>query len=292
MLTSYAGWPEIMNKETKEVLKEYGRGTIGGLIFSLPLLYTMEMWWRGFTAGPIYLMSFTVATYLLLLGYNTYAGMKRDTSFKGVMWDSVEELGLAVLISFLFLSIIGKLSLDMSVNEVLGKVIVESMMVAIGISVGTSQLGQSKEKDEDDEKGMKKKQEKKQNQFVKSLVLSVCGAVLVSFSVAPTEEILKIAVEVTSFHLLSMILISLGLMTAVLYFVSFKNSTTDDTSTFEMALHVVVEYLIALTISYGALYFFGRVTGYGFEIILAQVIVLGVPAALGASAGKLLIGNN
>lgn len=281
-----------MNTETKEVLKEYGRGIIGGLIFSLPLLYTMEMWWRGFTAGPIYLLSFTAATYLLLLGYNTYAGMKRDTSFKGVMWDSVEELGLAVITSFLFLGIIGKISLGMSLNEVLGKVIVESMMVAIGISVGTSQLGQSKKKEGGDNGGMKSESKKKQNELVKSLVLTICGAVLISSTVAPTAEILKIAVEITSFHLILMILLSLSIMAAVLYFVSFRGSVTEKKSPFEMALHVIIEYLVALIICFGLLYFFGRVTGYSFQVVLAEMIVLGVPAALGASAGKLLIGNN
>ena len=279
-----------MEKETKKSLKEYGRGIIGGLIFSLPLLYTMEMWWRGFTAGPIYLMGFTAATYLLLLGYNTYAGMRRDASFKGVMWDSVEELGLAVFLSFLFLGIIGKISIGMSVNEVLGKVIVESMMVAIGISIGTSQLGQKK--DQGSNSSSSSGQKKKQNELIKSLVLSVCGAVLVASSVAPTQEILKIAVEVSSVHLIFMVILSLILMTAVLYYVSFKGAVTDSKSGYEMALHVVLEYILALLVCFGLLYFFGRVSGYSFYVVLAQVIVLGVPAALGGSAGKLLIGNN
>ncbi|HEX4668040.1 MAG TPA: DUF2391 family protein, partial [Chthoniobacterales bacterium] len=29
-------------------LREYARGIAGGLMFSLPLLYTMEVWWTGF----------------------------------------------------------------------------------------------------------------------------------------------------------------------------------------------------------------------------------------------------
>ncbi len=38
-------------------LQEYSRGLIGGLLFGLPLLYTMEVWWTGFLAGPLRLGS-------------------------------------------------------------------------------------------------------------------------------------------------------------------------------------------------------------------------------------------
>ena len=31
-----------------ESLNEYGRRIAGGLMFSLPLIYTMEIWWVGF----------------------------------------------------------------------------------------------------------------------------------------------------------------------------------------------------------------------------------------------------
>src|SRR5690348_9303056 len=33
-------------------LQEYGRGIAGGILFSLPLLYTMEVWWAGFSVHP------------------------------------------------------------------------------------------------------------------------------------------------------------------------------------------------------------------------------------------------
>ena len=34
-------------------LRTYARGVVGGLLFSLPLLYTMEVWWAGFTMDPV-----------------------------------------------------------------------------------------------------------------------------------------------------------------------------------------------------------------------------------------------
>jgi len=37
----------------KKSIQEYARGIAGGMMFSLPLLYTMEMWWSGFILHPL-----------------------------------------------------------------------------------------------------------------------------------------------------------------------------------------------------------------------------------------------
>lgn len=88
----------MKKRSTKESLQEYARGAAGGLAFSLPLLYTMEVWWAGFTSHPWRLCLYVAATFLLLLGYNTYAGLRRDASFAEVAIDSVEELGLGIVV--------------------------------------------------------------------------------------------------------------------------------------------------------------------------------------------------
>lgn len=75
----------MLTKEEIITLKEYGRGTIGGLLFSLPLLYTMELWWIGITASDEKLLSFVVFTFVMLLGHNKYAGMRPDSSFAEIL---------------------------------------------------------------------------------------------------------------------------------------------------------------------------------------------------------------
>ena len=64
----------------RTTLKEYARGIVGGLLFSLPLIYTEEMWWRGFTAAPYNLIIYIVVTFLLLLGFNKYSGTRKGGS--------------------------------------------------------------------------------------------------------------------------------------------------------------------------------------------------------------------
>ena len=65
-------------RPVSESLQEYARGLAGGLLVSLPLLYTMEVWWAGFTSHPWRLAAYVAATFVLLLGYNYFVGLRRD----------------------------------------------------------------------------------------------------------------------------------------------------------------------------------------------------------------------
>lgn len=285
-----------MPESNRKTLKEYGRGIIGGLLFSLPLIYTMEVWWNGFIAPPEYLLSCIGATYLLLLGYNRYAGMKEGSSFFEICWDSVEEIGLAFFVSFLFLLLISRIDFGMSLNEIAGKVIVESMIVAIGISVGTAQLGGNGEDSESKGEGEQSNSEpgdegtaKKDSSFKKRLILAICGSVLIASSVAPTEEIIMIAVSSNSIQLLLMVLVSLLITGITLYFSDFKGASKTRPGNVSLFFELAANYIIALLVGFAFLWFFGRVQDNGLYIVVAQIIVLGIPGTIGASAGRLLI---
>src|SRR3712207_287407 len=119
-------------RSTSESLREYARGIAGGLLFSLPLLYTMEVWWAGFTTHPWRLALYVAATFALLLGYNYFLGLRHDSCFEEVVIDSVEEMGLGLLVAFLFLWLLGRVGLDMPAGEVIGKTVSEGMTVAVG----------------------------------------------------------------------------------------------------------------------------------------------------------------
>lgn len=280
---------------------EYGRGIAGGLIFSLPLIYTNEMWQTGYIAKPLSLVFYILVTFVLLLGYNSYSGTRREGTFTDLCHESVEEIGLAFLTSFVFLLLISQINFGMSLMEILGKVVIESMVVAIGISVGTAELGQGNGEDKEDEEERKRngdsskpaaennEKEAEDNGLISMLVLSVCGAVLFASSVAPTEEILIIAINSTPFHLIFMLVIALLLSIVITYFSDFIGSRKDETGFYDMILHTLTGFIAAIFSSFVLLWFFGRIEGNGHEIIIAQVIILTIPGIIGASAGRLLI---
>ena len=286
---------ESLSRPVSQSLKEYARGIAGGLLFSFPLLYTMEVWWAGFIASPTQLMLLLGVTYLLLLGYNRYAGMRPDASWRVVFVDSVEEMGIGLVLSFGVLLMLNRISLDgMSIEEVMGKVVIEGMAVSIGVSVGTAQLGVSEDDEQENNAGGQQgndKHGKRETGKVATAVLALCGAILVGGNVAPTEEILKIALEAEPVHLLLMALVSLLLGMLVVSFSDFKG--TNPKMSRYMAYNIIydtcISYLIALVASAFTLWFFGRFDNMSLWNIFAQCITLGVISSLGASAGRLLI---
>jgi len=228
------------------------------------------------------------ATFALLLGYNYYLGLRRDASFSEVAIDSVEEMGLGILVAFLVLWLLGRVDLGETAAEVVGKTTVEAMTVAVGVSVGTSQLGAEGEDDED--KGMAG-DDGDGPTFGGQLVIALCGAVLFAANVAPTEEVVMIAVEVSAWRVLGLAGLSLALGALVLYFSEFSGSRrfVRFDARHDVLVGTVVTYAVALVASAAILAFFGRFDGHGPATCLAQTVVLGVAATLGASAGRLLL---
>ena len=272
---------------TSDSLREYGRGLAGGLLFSLPLLYTMEVWWAGFIAGPVRLLVLLGATFLLLLAYNRFAGMRLDTSWAEVAIDSVEELGLGLVTAAGLLYLIGRIGPGIPLSEALGKVVVETTMVAIGFSVGTAQLGMGSEDDE----GKEGEEPSELWRLVGQIAVTLCGAVLFAANIAPTEEVVLLGVEAPPLRLLGIALLSLALGSLVLHFVEFKGSGGEGQTggKFDIVVGSVISYAIAIVASAALLWFFGRFDGVALEIAVRQITVLALPASIGASAGRLLL---
>lgn len=283
-------------------LQEYGRGLAGGLIFSLPLLYTMEVWSTGFTVPTWAMLACLGVTFILLLGYNRYAGLRHDAGFGEVVIDSVEEMGLGLLMSAGILFFLDRISLDLPFHEILGRIVLEAMTVAIGVSVGTAQLGGGEDEDEgygeeqpnrsENDRGSEgRKQPSDLSSLAGELILAFCGAVLFAANVAPTEEILLIAVEASVWKLLIVVLVSLGIATLILFYIEFISTKRPAPDGYHWTVfrHLTATYAIALLAAALMLWFFQRFDGMAWNVSLAQVVVLAFPAALGASAGRLLI---
>lgn len=289
----------MANKKIRPVrksLQEYARGIAGGLLFSFPLLYTMEVWWAGFIASPAQLLIMVVVTYLLLLGYNRYAGMRPGVSWRSVFIDSVEEMGLGIVLAFGVLFVLNRIQFGgMSIDEIMGKIIVEAMAVSIGVSIGTAQLGTSDEESEEENQVQAEAKESGWRTGLRSkgslVVLALCGSIIVGGNVAPTEEVVVLAIGARPVHILLMAVLSLAMSMVVVYFSDFKGTGHHQQKNlaFAITLDTCLSYLTALVASAFLLWFFGRFEGVNFEVAFAQCIVLGVLASLGASAGRMLI---
>ena len=278
-----------------ESLQEYARGVAGGLLFSLPLLYTMEVWWAGFISHPWRLAVYVLATFVLLLGYNQFAGLRHDNSFGEVVIDSVEEMGIGLVVAAVVLWLLGRVTFGMSATEAVGQIVVEAMTVAIGVSVGTAQFGAA-----DDDVGADDNSAGAgagggaaggARHFGGQVVVSLCGAVLFASNLAPTEEIVQIAIEISAWRLLGLALLSLALAALILYYSEFAGAGRHVRFDrhHDVLVGTVVTYAVALSASALILWFFGRFDGCSLAVAAGQTVVLGVAATLGSSAGRLLL---
>ncbi|HEX2218134.1 MAG TPA: DUF2391 family protein [Gemmatimonadales bacterium] len=267
--------------------REYGRGVAGGLLFSLPLLYTMEVWHAGFTMPPHRQLIYVLAALVLLLGYNRFAGLHPDSTWVEVGIDSIEEMGIGLLLSAVVLLLLGRITAEQDVGEVLGRIVVEAVTVAIGVSVGTAQLGGGGE-GEGREPGMG---ERGRASFGGQLTLSACGAVLFAANIAPTEEIVQIGVELSGLQLAGLGIATMAVAALILYFSDFYGARrwARAEGTVGMLRGVVITYALGLVASAGILWLFGRFDGMGPAVIAGQTVALGVASTIGASAGRLLI---
>jgi len=286
-------------------VREYARGVAGGLLFSLPLLYTMEMWEMGLVAEPTRLLVGLGVGFLLLLGYNRYAGLRCDASFTEVVIDSIEELGLGLVLAAAILWLLGSIDGDTRMPEIVGKVVIEGLVVAIGVSVGTAQLGgespgvvgDGNDNDDDKNKYVERRPMSLSETlhgpswFAAQLTLATCGAVLIAANVAPTEEIQDIARGISEVQQIGLTVLTLAIGALVLYSSDFRGSR--DHVLFDgradVALGILTTYLVSMFAAAALLWFFGRFDDNGLAFCLAETIVLGLPTAIGASAGRLLL---
>jgi putative integral membrane protein (TIGR02587 family) len=167
--------------------------------------------------------------------------------------------------------------------EIIGQVVLEGLFVAIGVSVGTAQLGANGAGD--------RRPAGRHDSLQAEVTLALCGTVLVAANVAPTEEILQLGVSTTHWQRLSIVALSLLVGAMLLYYSEFRGSArfADTRGAFAVLFGSVITYAVALVGSAAMLWFFGRFDGHAVDICAAQVVVLGFPATLGAAAGRLLL---
>ncbi|NLT71107.1 MAG: DUF2391 family protein [Verrucomicrobiaceae bacterium] len=274
----------------RQSLREYGRGVAGGLIFALPLLFTMEIWDAALMISPEHLLLYLAATFCLLLLYNRYAGLRGDASFAEVAIDSVEELGLGLVVSFAILALLGRIGVEHTWPEIIHRVVMEGMTLAIGVSVGTAQLGASESGDsggmDDDEPDCGVTYH-----YPAQSAIALCGAVLFAANIAPTEEVGKIAREASVGALVAILAFSLLLGLGVLYFAAFRGSNhhLPEREWTWMTREIITAYAASLAASGSMLFLFGSLPAAAPGLFVAGTIVVALPAMLGASAGRLLL---
>ena len=264
----------------------------GAIFFSLPLLMTMEMWWLGFYMERARLAILVAVMVPLLIGLDHYVGFKHTTTWKEDVADGMVAYGVGIVAALIVLLLFHELHLEVPLREWVGKIALQAVPASFGAVLAGSLLGGKKE-EEDEEGGMDSEEQRKEDAgYGAQLLFMAAGALLLGFSVSPTEEIILIAYTMTPWHALALALFSLLLMHGFVYALEFRGTPQVRPGTPAWSLFVrftVVGYAIAILVSAYVLWTFGRLESAALGIHLTAVIVLGFPSALGAAAARLVI---
>lgn len=261
-------------------LGDLGRAFAGALIFNIPLLMTMEMWRQGAAMQPLRLLAFVLAGLPLLYGLARYAGFSHLRGLKNDLLDTAVALAVGFITATVLLALFGLIHWHAGPRQLAGMVALQAVPGAIGALVARRQMSGGDGSDAGDED---------QASYVGELFLMAAGALFFALNVAPTEEMVLIAYKATPLHALALMMASILILHAIVFRAGFAGQEEAGHPVTAFFHFTLPGYAIALGVSLIALFVFGRTDGHAAAGVAQAMIVLGLPAAIGAAAARLLV---
>lgn len=290
--------PIVWLREIKEIV----RGAAGGFLFGIPLLYTFEVWQAGSYLKPAIMLSLLAITYLVVFFFNRVEGFRRQkrANLSEVALESIEVLAIAIICATLSLFLLQRITLNTSLQEALGKIVFESVPFALGVALSQLFLSEDEPKNFSEptrtptdfvDKNLQKV--KGVNETLSDLGGTITGAIIIAFSIAPTDEVTELGVASSAVWLITIIFASLLISYLIVFAAGFGNQKQrkQQQGLFQTPEgETIFSYLISLFTSVLMLLFFQKI---GFSdpwfLWIRYTIILGLPASIGGAAGRLAI---
>ena len=280
-------------------LRDLLRGASGGFLFGIPLLYTVELWSIGSSAQPPLLLAVLAATFGVVLILTQTQGFRRTLTLNPLetLLESIEALGLGIVCAAIALMLLRRITLETPLAEALGKLTFEAVPFALGVALARSTL--TRDRNSVPPRRLIPRSESFVSPTLATLRdalanfdATLLGAIITAFSIAPTEEIPLLAAAIPPLWLLLIMTISLLLSYAIVFASGFSDRTLrlEQGRLLSPITETLAAYLVALTASMMMLVFFQQLNWQDpWQEWLSDTIVLGLPAAIGGAAGRLLI---
>lgn len=284
LLENQPASPLLGVESNRKFLIGLARAAGGAIIFGLPMLLTMEMWWLGFYMDRLRLALFILVSLPLLVGLSHFVGFEDTFEWKQDLLDAFVACAVGFLMAAIVLPLIGVITLETPLHEVVGKLAIQAIPGSFGALLARSQMGEQ-------ENGQKE-QRKDHPSYLEETFLMLVGALFLGLTLAPTQEVVLVSYQINEWRALALAVLSIVLMHAFIYSVHFKGQTElpSDTSIWSVFVRfTLVGYAIVLLASVYILWTFERTPGTPPVQILMMAIVLGFPGAVGAAAARLLL---
>ena len=273
-------------------LDTFARAFGGAFLFGIPLLYTQEMWNIGTYLGAWQLMAMLALTFVALIALAHVSGFRSGAARDHVATDleeAVEALAVGAIGSVVVLVALGRLGPADPLDQWVRFIALQTVPLSVGAALGNALLADRGSLGN----GRAAKRGSAGSALLADVAATAFGAFFLSFNIAPTEEVRLLASEVSLVHLVALIVLSLVIGYAIVFeaeFIGigrrraqagpFQHPITETTLSYCVSLGVAALTLVAL----------GRMElGDPVRDLVAQTIVLGLPATIGGAAGRLVV---
>ncbi len=280
-----------------EELRAILRGAAGSFLFGIPLLYTVEVWAIGSSTNSLRLLYVQAVTFVVVLLLTQVEGFRRSLTINLIetVLESIEALGIGIICAAIALLLLRRITLETPLSEALGKLIFEGVPFSLGVTLARSTLERRRPLQR---RTLSSEQSLLPATFrdilrdaLVDIDATLIGAIVIAFSIAPTEEIPIIAAALPPLWLLLIMVASV----LISYIIVFASGFTDRSERAARGLllspltETLVAYVVVLVASALMLVFFQQLSSNDpWQEWLGNIIVLGLPASVGGAAGRIL----
>lgn len=272
-------------------LTDFGRALTSGFILGIPLLYTMEAWWLGLYLQLWHLVAFFILISILNLILAFAFGFKVKTTMSKKYLQAVNTMAVGIIGSLIVLVVLARITTETTINNGLGMILLQSIPISIGASLGNTILGKKGESREGSEKENKKAPE--WIVTIKSLVATIVGIIFIAFALAVTIEIPMLTAELTYWHELAVLSLTLLIIYLVIYLTEYDpQERQPGTGGLIKGMHAMSLMVFSVVMVFTALTLFllGRIDSTSpIDWAVSQTLILGLPAAIGGAGGRLVL---
>ncbi|MGB7085204.1 MAG: TIGR02587 family membrane protein [Phormidesmis sp.] len=278
------------------------KGAAGSFLFGIPLLYTVEVWAIGSSTDALRLLYVQAATFIVVVLLTQIQGFRRSLTIHPLetVLESIEALGIGIICAAIALILLRRITLETPLSEALGKLIFEGVPFSLGVTLARTTLDQRRPSqrriaNSDLARPLVANARNTISNTLSDTLMDIdatlIGAIVIAFSIAPTEEIAIIASALPPLWLLLL----MGASLLVSYVIVFASGFADRSQRAQRGLllspmaETLVAYIVVLLASALMLIFFQQLSGDDpWQEWLSNIIVLGLPASVGGAAGRIL----
>ena len=290
---SKASKPTEPEGSVRKSVRDLVRAVGGGLFIGLPLLFTMEMWAHSFLLPSWKIVLLIGVAFVVVVGYSAVSGFRRERTWGELLIDSVETLGIAAVVSAVALLLLGRIGFETGLRDAVGKIALEMMPVAFGVSLAGTQLASPEDDADEADQGSSVADGAGVGTFGR-LFVGAGAALVFALNIAPTEEPMLLGIEADWWLLLFVVPATLAMTFAIVFHADFRGGRSfegGDSPLDHPIGETLAAYAVSLLVSLLLLWAFGRTDGVSASAIVGQTVMLAVVASFGAAAGRLLVGG-